>query len=345
MSRSFAVSRATVRRCRTLSAASYIVLQAMVLNSITDPPVCIGTPRTSAAVMVAWDETQETLCLGLDGRLQLNQQISTWQIMVIMATLYVALTPSPRSAAEDVVADSMQFVRCPVPLSNTSSSAMYHGLTKVPLGRQFENQINKLNATIDLLMRTWCRDNIGTNLKLTVFLRSIMGNRTVGADKTCDLHSLKLVEVALTWLVGQVLLGRLFSMALMFRSSTQYFLRLIYSVGVFLDAHLDFRAGPAPSQGLMYARQVLSLVESTYGSHAQRSEKNGDWKDDDVKRQTKSFKKFMAQWIRLLEILNGLLFLDCKLHGLPHYCIDPLNEDSFCSKKQKENKGNLRYLF
>ena len=95
VSRRFNVDPHTVRRCRVLTAGSYLILQAMLIKSMCQNHASEAgaSKRVYAAVSLCWDSTEQVLALGLDKSLALNQQRTSWHILVSSSQVLNGVVP------------------------------------------------------------------------------------------------------------------------------------------------------------------------------------------------------------------------------------------------------------
>ena len=260
-----------------------------------------GRPaRTHAAINLAWDETQETLSLGLNRDLTLTQEECAWQVMISTSTLAAFVVPY--DGAMPIDGDAIMAVRPPIALTHTGADAMWHGLYCTPSARTFEQRCEHIDEHADVVTYCYCRDGAASNSKLTAHTSRTVNRRKLTSDKVCELHSLKLSQTAVSQLGGKELLGMLFSMALLFRSATQYFLRLVYSLENYVQERLVIRPGLPPLGAAEYACIICSFMSDspdTQNVHSQTSAKR------------------MAWWHELTLWLNGCWWLDSG--RLVHY--------------------------
>jgi hypothetical protein len=267
----------------------------------------------------AWDETLTVLALGFDKHLNLNQQRTSWQVMVSLST--IALSVVPADLDKPIYSDSMSVARPPVTLSNTAAAAMWHGLIKIPAAKPFVDACRGFDEHADLAFHTWCRDGAGANSKLTAHLCRSFCTRTLTADKICDLHALKLCLVAVSAVIGSKFTARLYSLALMFRSTTQFFLRLVYSVQEFVETSLEFVKGSPPGDAVFYHNLVIAYVARSprslfeHGADVSRNRYVGtNWEANSYVSRTHAAR--IAAWRELALLLNGRWWVN----GMVHYC-------------------------
>ena len=284
--------------------------------------------RISAASSLSWDETQENLVVGFDKKLRPDQQAAAWQIMVSMA--YICTSTVPYNENDEIVTDSMSVVCPPVVLSNTGAEAMWQGLHKVPARKQFEDACHHMDEHADIHTRSYTRDGASSNTRLLAFSMPSLLPRTLVSDKVCELHNCKIVQVATTTAVGGDVINLMYSMSLMFRSSTQYFLRLLYAVEPYVRATLDVRQGPPPADARPYAELVADHIAGIMGSAPSsdtslRKDKTCYYGNDFARHGASPMRTGILHWMwKLLSLLNGQWWKDTgKLVHYTDYIITP----------------------
>ena len=284
-----------------------------------------------AAACVAWDETQSVLALGVDKDLSMTQQRSCWQVMVSLSD--VSLTEVPDDPDAEIIADSMSVIRPPIALSNTSAEAMLHGLFYVPVVQPFAKTCANLADHVDLMTSNWSRDGAASNKRLTAHLGRNQCRKCLFSDAVCCLHKLKLVQAALTAMFGSALIAMMYSMALLFRSSSQFFLRLLYSFEMYVDANLELRLGPPPSAAASFHDLVIGFVhrwgssEELYDRREDRTYASGRYAGNDYDSSrhctTKAHRCRVGMWRELASLLNGMWWTD--FGKLVHHCMNPFD--------------------
>ena len=262
--------------------------------------------RVHAAVSLAWDETQETLCLGLNKELRLTQEECAWQVMVSTSTVIAVLVPNDEQ--QPITADAMIVVRPPVALTHTGAEAMWHGLFCVPVAKNFVKLCQNYDEHADIFTQSFARDGAGTNSRLAAHAFATLYPSALSTDKKCELHGMKLNQTAVSQLAGKRLLGQIFSLSLMFRSATQYFLRLTYSVESFVKSRIIIRSGAPPHEAAAYTQAIISVV--TDSSDTKRlNTVNYDDTPDASSMPTNS-PTIIEWWHELSRWLNGCWWLD-----------------------------------
>ena len=161
-----------------------------------------GRPaRSHAAINLAWDETQETLSLGLNRDLTLTQEECAWQVMISTSTLAAFVVPY--DGAMPIDGDAIMAVRPPIALTHTGADAMWHGLYCTPSARTFEQRCEHIDEHADVVTYCYCRDGAASNSKLTAHTSRTVNRRKLTSDKVCELHSLKLSQTAVSQLGGK----------------------------------------------------------------------------------------------------------------------------------------------
>ena len=206
----FAIGRTTVRRCRKVTAAVYLLVQGMLLQSmffireaLRRPPasdVDDRSARVYGCSSVAWDETSENVILGIDKSLTVSQQLCSWQVMV--ATSVITASIVPRDSSQPCSGDTLVCVRPPVALTGTSAPCMWHALFCTPLSEPFERACGRLDNFADVSARCYICDGASSNKRLVYHACRNIHKRTLTALKLCDLHDAKIVQTSAASLLG-----------------------------------------------------------------------------------------------------------------------------------------------
>ena len=280
--------------------------------------------RTNVSVNMAWDETTHVLSMPTNPLLTRQQQLAPWHVMVSTASMVTTTT----SEALPATSSSLSDIRPPIALTNVGSSALYHGLFLVPAVRKFHVAVEGLCDKVECVTRNLAADGAAAGLKTVWFSCDKQHKRLLTSFKLCELHTLKIVENAVATCVSDAISSRLYSLTLMFKSATQYYLRLMFVVLPFLTQNLQFRRNPAPAGSKNFANEVLDFIMSRLEGVAKTDDAphtKGAYSGTDRRR---SFvfcgerKRFRQAWTRFVEILG----YGWEHNQFIHYCDDPDNE-------------------
>jgi hypothetical protein len=160
--------------------------------------------RIAVATNLGWDETEHVVSLGIDPTLTNRQQRCAWHIMVSTQRIIVTIVPRDNNAP--LTTDSIDVVRPPVPVSQTSSSAIFNGLYEVPGVLPQTKAVRHLTDAADICTTSFHRDGAAPNRKMIAHVARLPASlKGLFSDFVCQLHTLKLTDGLLSKIAGPML--------------------------------------------------------------------------------------------------------------------------------------------
>ena len=277
--------------------------------------------RICASSTVAWDETEMRIGVNINPLLTRVQQTAPWHIMISVASLLMSIVDGDPDVPD--IDDSITPVRAPVPLVDTKARTMFHGLFRTPLSTPFEHSCRDLDSDADACTRTFCCDGASANAKLVAHAAQSELPNTMVAVKWCELHGIKLCETSVLAIVRYILLAGMHSLALLFRSASQYFLRMALAVDGLVRGKLMMKKlADMPPNASAYADALIDFFRGRPPLRHTRHVQNNKYGGSDFTRAQSSspgFLRLVSNWIELSGYLNG----DWSQDAVVHYSSKP----------------------
>ena len=213
MSQRYGVARSTISQCGLMVAMAYLfyqlrLLQLVYLGLVQNPP-------DYAFRHMAWDETQQTFTVMLDGAYVRAAQ--SFQVMICRITIYWGW--------EGGLPAFLDIVVPPVCIPTVSAVWLYYGLFFHFLTRPIHEMINKIILLARIRIQIDETDFAAGNDKLFHFLLS-QNMPDIWHDlKICHSHQNHIIQGAICAIIGLELVSFLYCISSLLRVSG-YFLRM-----------------------------------------------------------------------------------------------------------------------
>ena len=274
MSQRYGVARSTISQCGLMVAMAYLfyqlrLLQLVYLGLVQNPP-------DYAFRHMAWDETQQTFTVMLDGAYVRAAQ--SFQVMICRITIYWGW--------EGGLPASLDIVVPPVCIPTVSAVWLYYGLFFHFLTRPIHEMINKIILLARIRIQIDETDFAAGNDKLFHFLLS-QNMPDIWHDlKICHSHQNHIIQGAICAIIGLELVSFIYCLSSLLRVSG-YFLRMHQAVPKAVDSLLNCRHietdGPPPICDRRYTAEVMQYILSNSDHGAINSEEKleaGDFTDE-----------------------------------------------------------------
>lgn len=241
----------TVRRLRIRVAQTYLCAQSQVLELAK---LCLNTRGGVlwASCLTKWDETSEKLCLRVCSYATLQQQRSSWHVMVVRMKLAWGLDNGLVQSAEVV---------CPVlPLVTTSAEHLHAALTAHPHTQAVNEFKNFIFNLAGVALDVYEADAASANDRLYHYLLAKAAANTLTTLSLCRNHQNHLVQASLVANLGLRVVNDLLCATLFLRMGG-HFLRLICALQlIFQPATVQIIPGQPPPDAQEFAEEFHDFM-------------------------------------------------------------------------------------